>query len=310
MLEAILNEEDLELSLGTILYDWLEGVCDLTPVWDRQEMIDGKGIDINTLIEYATTVRPLLARCLPKYAEEDKLRTKAGGVLSDPLNFPSAQFSQEYNNLNLWSVKSELDVSAQRQHPDFSANSISISSVVAKSLNYALAFTYPENFARTLEVELSLNTAEQQAVELISGLPWTGFVDWIYEDKEGGINIVDHKTNKLLPNELEVVHHDQLNIYAALYYEIFGKWVERIGIQHLPSDTLVTAEVNPEIAKSIYHFYRQLAVEIVNPARTSWLKRLPNKQYDGVCVKRMGTQLQICPALSTCWPHFNPAAIA
>jgi len=310
MLEVILKGGNLTLELSLVLSEWLRDVCNLSVATDVNSMLEGNGIDVGSLIDYALAVRPLLKRCLPKYELEDKIRTKAGGILADPLNYPSAQFSHEYTALGLWSLKSSLDVSAQRQHPDFSLNNISISAVVTKSFNYALAFTYPIDFQQTIAVEFSLNNPSKfPSIELLPGLPWNGFIDWIYRDKDGGINLIDHKTNKLLSNELEVVHHDQLNIYAALYYEIFNEWPTTIGIQHLPSNTLVKVPVDPIIAASIYSYYRSIALEIITP-RATWLKRSPAKQYDGTCAKKMGQTLQLCPALSKCWPHFNPGAIS
>ena len=274
-------------------------------------MLAGKGISVGALLEYAEIVGPLLARCMPKYELEDKLRTRDGLPLSDPLLYPSQEFKIELGKLNIYALTSEINVSAARQHPDYSLNNIDVAGIVAKSFTWANSFTLPVDFDVTIAVELDLNSTPTRPIELLPGLPWRGFIDWVYRDKNGEVVIIDHKTNKDIPNELEVQHHEQLNIYAALYYEIFGIWPTRIGIGHLRSDTLVTTPTDPTIASNIYSYYKEIAAEIISKQLDSvWLRQSASKTYAGTCVKKFGRNVSVCPLLESCWPGFNPAAIS
>jgi PD-(D/E)XK nuclease superfamily len=306
MVEAILNDTDLETQLPIILSDWLLEVCDLQVANSTEEMVAQKGIEIDALIYYADQLSPLLERCSESYLGSDRIRTNAGKVLTDPVNYPSSGFLQAYALLNISEHKQNIDISAARQHPDFALNNISLSSIVATAYTYAKLFTYPKDFKETIAVELDLGV---HGLELIPGVAWKGYIDWVYRTNSGEIVIVDHKTNKLLPNELEVNHHEQLNVYAGLYYEIYGEWPARVGIQHLKTNTLVTSEVDPSIATEIYKYYKEIALEIITP-RTTWLRQSPAKVYAGTCVKKFGPTTYVCPLISRCWPQFNPASIS
>lgn len=308
LLEVRLKDLSLVAQTPLVVAEWLVEVCGLNIAADFEEMLQGKGICLTSVLEYAESLSSLLKRCGPKYEEEDKLRTKDGKILADPLTYPSTAFRQAYDQLNLSQNKQIIDVSAARQHPDFATNDISLCNVVANSLNFAQNFTYPEDFKRTIAIELDLSAQTETPLSIVPGVEWKGYIDWVYETKTGEVVIVDHKTNKAIPNELEVVHHEQLNIYASLYYEIYNVWPNRIGIQHLRSDTLVTAEVDPVISSQIYSYYKEITLDILNP-RAVWLRQSPAKTYAGTCVKKFGLSVQVCPLLASCWPNFNPAAI-
>jgi PD-(D/E)XK nuclease superfamily len=307
LLETRLQNKDLELLLPELIAEWLVDTCGLPVVNNKEQMLDLNGIHIDSLLDYAKSVVPLLLRCSASYEGDDAIRTSAGKPLADPFEYPSASFTREYAKLNLYHLKQELDICAARQHEDFTNNNISISSIVANSITYATQFTYPEDFQETLHVELDLHR-QDSPIEIVPGVKWLGFIDWVYKTKSGEIVIVDHKTNKLIPNSLEVEHHEQLNIYAALYYETYGIWPSKIGIQHLKSNTLVTAATNIETSAQIYKYYKEIVQEIIRP-RSIWLRQPAAKVYSGTCVKKFGLVKHICPLISSCWPNFNPEAI-
>lgn len=302
ILEGFLAGETKINALASALPVWLDSVCNLPIATDIKDMQAGKGIHTPSLLHYAETVAPLLIRCAPNYEGEDAIRKNDGTPPSDPLNYPPRNFSNALNQLGTHPLQQTLDVTAQRLHPDFVTNAISLSKVAAKAYFYALNFTYPDYFARTLEIELSV-MSDSVRVEILPGIMWRGYIDWIFKDRDGKITITDHKTNKDCPTELKVGNHDQLNIYACLYYQIKGIWPDYIGINHLGSNSLIRIPTNPETATSIYNYYKELTQDIVDPHQR-WLRKSPSA-YSNPCVKLIKGQAVSCPLLDSCWKHFK-----
>jgi hypothetical protein len=221
------------------------------------------------------------------------------------LNYPPKPFLVELDRLGVYELQHVIDISAQRAHVDFADNAISLCKVVAQGWAYARNFEYPDYFEQTLYVELPVNTDEQK-IEVIPGVDWNGSIDWVFRDVNGQVTIADHKTSKDLPNEFGVQYHEQLNLYAVLYYELYDEWPDYIGINHLKSNTLVRVALDPQIASNIYNYYREVVVDICKPNQT-WLRRSPLKRFNigTPCVKEVRGQAITCPMLSTCWPHFK-----
>lgn len=290
-------------ALSLALPLWVNQVCNLPIVESKKEMMDGKGIYLESLLDYAESLSDVLLRCSPGYMGPDAIRNKDGKAPADPMKFPPKAFLDAYNHLAIHKLERTIDITAQRLHKDFQEGAISLAKICAEAYAFALGFEYPSYFKKTLNIELQVNP-EGSEIEILPGVKWNGFIDWVFEDIDGKITICDHKTNKLLPNDKEANHHDQLNLYACLYYERTGVWPDYIGINHLRSNTIVRVPAKIGVATYIYAHYKEVAQQIVSPAE-KWLRRSPNKPYGSACAKMMGMDLVTCPALSTCWPDFE-----
>lgn len=292
-------------ALVSVLPLWLSSTCGLEITDDYDVFIRGNGIHIESLISYIETVSELLMRCHPEYDGDDAIRTKDGKAPADPLNYAPKAFSEAFSKLEVGLLEQTIDVAAQRLNEDFSDNSISLAKVAAEAYYFVRCFSFPDYYKKTLHVELSVNDPLQDLyVFLAQGVYWNGFIDWIFEDEDGAVTIADHKTSKALPTMQEVQQHDQLNIYAVLYYELFGRWPEYIAINHMRSNTIVRVEPDPDIAKEIYNFYREVLEQILSKDNL-WLRKSPSQKYSTPCVKEIAGKISTCALLGKCWPKFE-----
>jgi PD-(D/E)XK nuclease superfamily len=284
-----------------VIDEWLIHDCDLQIASDFEEMDTGGGLHLQSVYDCGVLIAEILNRCASTYTEDDKIRSKSGDVLADPLNYPSLSFKKALDESGANKLRFAIDLAAARCHEDF--GDLKLSTALAKGLHFGLGFK-PADAAKTLEIEYDLSSSKLEAAPEVA---WRGFIDWIYTD-DLGLHIVDHKTSKALPTESLVKHHEQLNLYAYLYYLATGKWADTIGINSLPTQQLIQVNLDRALSKSIYDYYCDLTQEICVPGRT-WHKQPPSNTYISNCVKVYGRNVKICKALSQCWPSFDPQTI-
>jgi hypothetical protein len=285
-----------------VLSTWLKDDCKLAVSESYSEMDLGVGIDLQSLYDCASQISSLLDRCASWYSYEDTIRSKSGDLLADPLNYPSISFRMELDKLKIDSLRSCIDVTAGRLDPDFTSD-VKLTSAAARGLHFGLNFT-PASNANTVAIEYDLSV---ERIEAAPDVIWRGFIDWIYTD-EDGLHLIDHKTSKALPTEALVMHHEQLNIYAYLYYLTTGVWADTIGINSLPTQQIISVSLDRNLSKEIYDYYCGLAIEICQPNR-QWHRQPPTNIYHSNCARKFGKDVRVCKLVPTCWPHFDPLSL-
>lgn len=295
ILEEFLLGASKEDATDLVFPEWLVENC-LIPIGDD-------GVDLEMLKEYADKTSDLLVRCNANYKGTDVIRTNAGQVPKDPLNYMPGEFQKEYFRLGLQGLRSELDTQALRASLPF--RRFSLSNIAAEALSYVKCFRIPSYVAETIAVEYPIQ--EGKVVHWEDNTIWNGAIDWVFKTVEGAVVIADHKSGKDKPSGLEVLFHPQLNIYAYLYLEKTGKLPDYIAINHLPTAELIIAEVDVDIVHDNYRQWTQVRDSINrDKVNGTFMRQLPTK-YNSPCIKRdwkSGAVTRVCPYIYTCWPKY------
>ena len=257
----------------------------------------------DNLFNYGIEYGQILHKASPCYLESDKYRKKDGSLLSSPHFYPSQEMRKDYEREDLDILKSEIDVNIARKYRFYSY--LSLADVVARSYAYASNFTYPDWAKETLGVETDVSQTEK-----FGNYEWRlkGFIDWSvridYPELNDPIALLDFKTSQTIPKEEDVLWNPQLNLYAMMYFGLFGTKPQFIGIYHLPSGKEIMAEVSEEINNIVYSHYEGVADKIREA--NNFVKRFPT-EYQSPCVSKdfkSNTIKEICPYLKSCWESY------
>ncbi len=302
--ESLAGNEVLE-AFDLVLPTWVEETCRLLITDDLGIQQEGQGIYLDTLRHYAVSVSELLLRAAPNYLGPDAIRKKDGKPPENPLEYPPTSFSQAMNEKFLYDDKSVLDIAATRINKDFI--DFSLANITAEALFLARNFELPDWFGKTVAIEDPIlpegNESPYKPIGFVGDIFWKGYIDWVFETKEGELVIADHKSSKSAPEGYEVAWHPQLNLYAGLYYEQRGRMPDYIAINHLRTNQIVLAKPDPlAIGQTLEHF-RQIQARINSE---SFVRHYPT-EFNTPCVKydyKTSRVKYICPYLKRCWPYF------
>lgn len=247
-------------------------------------------------------IAKLYYRCSPHCKEpEDQIRTSSGGLLKDPVNYPSSSFKKAVQEEKLWPLIIKYDTMFREQRPDVT----NLVWILGNALYLGNSFRTPKWIKRTIGVEIPISTNEENKVKLDgTNVHLNGYIDWVVETEQG-IGIIDHKTSTSKPTGLEVLYSVQLNLYAWAYKEIYGVPVKYIGINHIKSGEIILAEVEEPTTRLIVNYIEEIQKSIENS------KYFPKKsitQYNSPCYKKdfkSGRVSELCPFAGECWPGYE-----
>jgi hypothetical protein len=260
-------------------------------------------ISEDDILKVASELGELLYKASSRYCGKDAIRNKDGSVPNNVKEYPPQAWTSALKNCGVSSNRYALDNMAASCNGVFTE--VSLSYLVADIYSYVVNFKSPD-WAETIAVEVGFSTDNTNRV-LFPGakeLSVNGYIDWIIKIKENdALIILDHKTESTKPLAHDVMHHAQLNIYAKIYAEHYGKLPDGIGIHHVPSGEIVLAEVDPTVQNQIVEYFQLIQHSIEAGLFT---KRHP-KDFNSPCAKfdyKSGKLKSICPYLHKCWPTY------
>jgi RecB family exonuclease len=268
--------------------------------------LDVQGIhnfDSDELIESIKPATDLLWRASEKCRNPElMIRKENGQLLSDPTIYPTKQFKNLCNEQGITEKFAQIDESAGKENRVF--NEESLSWFIAKAFYFVLGFEIPWWIEKTLHVEVGISTSEDNCLPLPeTGTNFKGYIDWVVKTCDEKTLVIDHKTSKKKPSAEEVFLHPQLNLYAWAYEEIFGKFPELIGINHLESGDIVMVRTDRRVTGSVIKEYSELQTQISKGITYKW----DPLDYGTPCIERdykTNRIREVCPFLSTCHPIF------
>lgn len=252
------------------------------------------------IVTYVSKGAHLLYRASDRCRVEDyPIRNRDKSIPKNPIEFPPQEFSSEFNK-TCAKFKLLLDTAASRSNNLFS--SCSLFWLLSKALYWTHYWRPPTSISKTIAVELGFSTTDLNKVAF-HNVFMNGYIDWVVQTKDNFLSIIDHKTSKAKPTPQGVLHHPQLNLYAWLYFQTYGRWSDLIGINHLPSGELIQVDLDQDIALNIVGYLKELQLATT---KGTYTRRHPT-DYNSPCIKRdwkSGEITYLCPALKDCWPDY------
>lgn len=304
IIEFILQGNKKEDSIDLALTPWLENVCNISAAYN-----DKYSVSIEDLTTYAKECGKLLMLCSEAYNGEDKIRKKDGGTYKDPFHqlYGSKEFKSLYNDLGLYTLKTNIDNAAVLNNSSF--RRFSLANITAYAVSYAYIFNLPECVKEVKSIEY--DTSEIKVGFNDDQLYWNGRIDTEYLTWDGAVIINDHKTEKDKRRPEDVFFDLQLNSYAHIRYEQTNELPDYIAITHLASNNLIAANTNPKIVglciDQLESIQQEINLQIKDKGvDKSWFKKWPGK-YGSPCFRRnwqTGSLDSVCPFLAKCHPEY------
>lgn len=230
---------------------WLTKLADFP---DMIEELDGIRDDIAQLYRRATK----------GYKGHDAICEEGGKFYTAPTRSTAWRVACE--RLNLFERQACIDLDARELGKPF--NTVSLSQVYAETYRFLAKYSDPIGQAgltiQALELKFSdvnykANTVANpcyypeplfvpSVISLGEPTLCTGKIDVVATDSQGRIAIIDHKTSKDLPKPFEVMHWEQLLVYAWAHFEVWGDWPDFIGINSVLNNRLVLVPLDPDMA--------------------------------------------------------------
>jgi len=245
----------------------------------------------------------VLYRTYPQ-CKEQPIRNKDKSTPKDPINFPPGDFTKALVEEGLHDNKYYFDTRAGRINNFFIE--VSMCWLLAKVVSMTFWWELSNWVEQTLKIECPISTNDENLVPFITVDDTTtffkGYIDWVAVINKS-VAIIDHKTSKKKPTELQVLHHPQLNLYSWAYKRIYGVTPKYIGINHLGTNSLILAELDLEIMTNTVMFYQQ----VQNNIEHQLILRHHPAEFNTPCIKtdwKSGV-ITPCPGFANCWPIYN-----
>jgi hypothetical protein len=253
----------------------------------------------------------LYYRASAEYKGRDAIRTADGGIPKNPTM--TRVWKDEVKRSGIDQKIDDINNEINYILPDSYA-SIKMATVYSEAEFLAKRYKHPTLIKEVSSIEFGFSVPdhvgdptspdpEQQVphiknlATLPNGAVFRGFIDLVGKLADGSTIIVDHKTSSgEPPSELKVKHHEQLLLYAFFWNQLTGEWPSKIGISHLRSGTLVTANVNQEMAIQAALRHSEVVEAI---GKNVFLKNAPF-EFGSPCLGREGTLATACPYLPEC----------
>lgn len=252
----------------------------------------------------AVNLGKLMYKASARYHAPDAIRNKDGSVPANVENYPPASWTSAIRNSGIANDRLRLDNMAANVNPVFQLCSFSY--LIAETYSLVYNFTPPDDF-ETVAVEMGFSNNDDDRV-LFPGedeLSFNGYIDWVIRLKHnGGVVLLDHKTETSKPTGLDVEHHLQLNLYAWVYETVYGERPLGIGIHHVGSGSFVVAELNKSVQARLIEHVKSIQSQI--KAQRFLGRHLLD--YDSPCMRRDYKTKEIktvCPYFGKCWPSYS-----
>jgi PD-(D/E)XK nuclease superfamily len=251
---------------------------------------------LNELIELAITKSEIYYKCTEAYVGKDAIRTKDGRVSSSPemtSGFKSAYFKAE-----IQPKKENIDIASVALSDEFM--SVSLSDAFCNAYFLVKQLELPSWFKKVCSIEFEFSNQPSPGIinnEIYwpgTDLLFNGKIDLVCLDQEDELIIIDHKTSSgEAPNESYVKHHEQLNVYAWFYRELFNIAPNKMGINHVKSKKWITSEIDYALAEEIV---LNLVKAHHSIKEEKFSKRNPTN-FNSPCT--------YCNFLPLCYPNFS-----
>lgn len=296
MLELRLNPENplpIEDILVATIPPWIRS-CGLDLDLESQEEL------LNVCLHLAHYLYRASSR-----ARKDPIRNNDGSVPKDLLSYPPRAFTSALEEANLLEPIHYWNTRIAHLQPQLTAHNFVF--LLAECLDLAIHYQLPGIFSRTIAVEYEISPVGKQGpVVFFPGSDYLLFnarIDWIFEDHQGNLYLVDHKTSREPYTPEMVAQHPQLLTYAYLYHKITDRWPDYIAINDLPSGQLVYTQIYPQHLLNTIEYLKEIQSAI---EKNEFPRRHP-QDFNSPCVTfnyRSKNVMSICPYLNHCWPEF------
>jgi RecB family exonuclease len=275
----------------------------LLPAWLNTQHLE---LEVEQLLLFVRKFGDLIHRTLLLYRGPDAIRNKDGSPPEKLQDFPPAQWKTAFKESGLAEFKYQLDSQAASQNPEYIH--ISLSFLLGEIWAMTAYYSKPKWLKEVIGVEMPISTDESNEVILIENgddedVMLRAYIDLVGITKDDQTVILDHKTSKKKPLPEEVLYHPQLNLYAWIRRELYGKWDDLIGIYHALSGEYVLAQVDEEVVMENLHHFKQLEkmAELGDYPRRHPLEFATPCMYRDYKTRRIKST---CPYLHVCWPLF------
>jgi hypothetical protein len=258
--------------------------------------------DIEDMLVVCMQLGELLYRCTEKCKDDTAIRNADGSIPKSPIDSPPSILKKAIRELDLYTTARPLDTKAAGFNSAFVNESITwiLADVYAMVLNFK-----PPEWAITKYTELPISTTPNNLVLLPNGnCAINGYIDWIVEDIEGNVYIIDHKTSKDCIKPIDVMFHPQLNLYAYCYEKLYGQKVTGIGIHHVKSGNIILSKVNEKINSNLVYHINNLYEATTE---SKYFRHRPT-DYNSPCISydwKSGAVKSKCPYIKHCWGEYD-----
>ena len=172
----------------------------------------------------------------------------------------NSKYKSEYEALGLESMASDLNQRARGLSSYLVASpDVQLCEVFADSYKLGRLYRDYSDIEEIMGVELAFSQFSEDddsKGELINAATvgpyiFQGFIDLLVRRTHHGITITDHKTSKTEMTELDVLHHEQLNLYAAALKEAFGIVADSLCINNARFGTKVVVPIDWNIVERV-----------------------------------------------------------
>lgn len=233
----------------------------------------------------------------------------------DPILTKDRKFSKTYKKTTDWANalkalgidKRSADINevAGRRHKLW--GTVSLADVFSESYVFLKDYRDTMGFLTMYKLEMPISRDDDQnSVNTVywpgTRIEFTGFLDVIATDSQGRLYIIDHKTSKDKPDENKVTHWEQLILYGWALHQLWGRYPDYIGINHLRSNSLVVAKYDPALIEGALNRalgkMRGVLGELFYQANPT--------DYNNPCYSEYSPE-NACPYLFHCHPRFFEA---
>lgn len=277
------------------------------------EYLDKLGLTAwqNELDHISNIVSNLMLRASAQYIGLDAIRTADGKVPSAPER--TKTWKDELRKHNLEHRIDAANASILRLLPN-EWSGVKMATIYSEVDHLTKMYVHPASIAEVKAIEFAFSDPDYKGdpnhadpnqreahiknlATLPSGRVFRGYLDLVGKLYNGQWVIVDHKTSAGdPPSELKVKHHEQLLLYAYFWHQLTGHWPDKIAINHIRTNTLVMADVDPALAIEAAQRHDELIRAI---DKKIFLKHAPFA-YGSPCVGRDATLEGACVYLPQC----------
>jgi hypothetical protein len=268
---------------------------------------------LDDLRSYSGDISHLYHRASPLYMGKDKIRKRDGSVADNPQM--TTDWKRSVEDLQLDQRSHNIDLAAVTSlGPGYT--SVSLSNCYSETIEIMRDYRDPAQLKSIdwLEFPISHRVRENGEIKDFwnpvqlptTGVYLNGYIDLVGRMKDqygGGVVLLDHKTTSGgAPNDLEIMHHEQLLKYAWAWHQLTGEWPTHIGVNHLRSKSSVIVELDPN--EAIAAIERTEA--LIQAQKTGQYIRKDPFAYGSPCVRMRDHQIEKhCPYLAKCHPSLG-----
>lgn len=253
----------------------------------------------------AAILRNAYLKASADYEGDDAIRTNSGSIAKCPEK--TSAWKDFLRKRGKASNKELLDIALNAIELKNRFGRVSPTDVIGEAYNMFVNYTHPKCISSIRNIEYPISSYNKDRTKVLnpfklpsslvgdSEIYLMAFIDMVAELDDGGIIIIDHKTNKTQYDEKVIRVNTQLLLYSWVYEQITNEKVKYIGINNLRSNKLVYIPTPPEEYR--WEIINCLFAAHKNIKDQQFVKHVPENYSP--CLNSFG---DLCPFLGYCWP--------